>query len=313
MRKHRRFVLGAAVLALALTAAACGSGGDDSGEDPNNDDAGEGQTAITIGVSGAFAENQVVAEMYAQVLEQNGYDVTRELDIESRDVGNTALESGDIDLKPEYTGPELLAFDETGDASGTPGEVAQRLANAAADKGLDIYDISPANSTNVFVSTPEVISQNNLSNLSSLAGPAADLSLGAPPDCPTNPFCAPGLKKVYGVEFADIRKLDFGGPKTVAALKSGAVQVGVLFSLDPTIGDEGLVILPDDKQMVAVGNFVPIVRQDVSSPALQALLDPVTTSLTDEDMVSMVDRIQNDHEDVEDVASDYLAEKSLVS
>ena len=70
---------------------------------------------IVVGVSGAFAENQVVAEMYAQVLEADGYTVTRELDIADRAVGNEALAAGEIDLKPEYTGFDLPLYDETGD------------------------------------------------------------------------------------------------------------------------------------------------------------------------------------------------------
>ena len=115
MRKHRMFVLGASLLALALFASACGdSGGDDTG-DTSTRRAAEPKGEMTIGVSGAFAENQVVAEMYAQVLEADGYTVTRELDIENREIGNEALESGDIDLKPEYTGFELRLWDPRGD------------------------------------------------------------------------------------------------------------------------------------------------------------------------------------------------------
>ena len=91
MRRHRMFVLGASLLAAALFVGACGSGGDDT------EAAGGGTTAsapargdITVGVSGAFPENQLVAEMYAQVLENAGYTVGRELDIDSREVGNAA-------------------------------------------------------------------------------------------------------------------------------------------------------------------------------------------------------------------------------
>ena len=66
---------------------------------------------LTVGVSGAFAENQLVAEMYAQVLENAGYTVNRELDLATREVGDAALEAGEIDLKPEYTGFELGFWD----------------------------------------------------------------------------------------------------------------------------------------------------------------------------------------------------------
>ena len=311
MRKHRRLVLGATLLALALTAAACGSGGDDSGNDGDGGDTAP-KGDITVGVSGAFAESQLVAEMYAQVLEDAGWTVTRELDIESRDVGNAALESGEIDLKPEYLGYELPTLDPDADTSGTPEEVAPRLQEAAQANGLTTYAFSPANSTNVFVVTQDTADEYSLTDMSSLAGPAGDLTLGAPPDCPKRDFCEPGLKKVYGIEFAEVRPLDFGGPKTVAALKSGAVQVGLLFSLASSIEDNGFVPLEDDENLQVAGNFVPLVREDVASAELGTLLDSVTTTLTDENMREMVARVELDKEDVEDVSTDYLQQEGLL-
>ncbi len=57
----------------------------------------ERNDVIVVGVSGAFAENQIVAEMYAQVLEHAGYTVERQLDLRSREVSQNALEAGAID------------------------------------------------------------------------------------------------------------------------------------------------------------------------------------------------------------------------
>src|SRR5512134_427251 len=114
MRKHRMLVLGAGLLALALLASSCGdSGGGDTGGGATDTGTGsvEPKGDLTVGVSGAFTENQLVAEMYAQVLESAGYTVTRELELASRDVSDAALESGEIDLKPEYTGFELGFWD----------------------------------------------------------------------------------------------------------------------------------------------------------------------------------------------------------
>jgi osmoprotectant transport system substrate-binding protein len=310
MRKHRRLVLGAGTLALALFAVACGSGGD------GDEGAGDGATAanrgeVTVGVSGAFAENQLVAEMYAQVLENAGYTVSRELDIAARDVSDTALLNGKIDLKPEYTGYELPSFDKKAATNGAPEEVAQSLADAVAAEGLVTYAISPANSTNVFVTTPEKAQQYNLTDMSSLAPVADQLVLGAPPECPKQDFCLPGLRKTYGIEFAEFRPLDIGGPKTVAAVKSGAVDVGELFSLDPNIASNGFTVLTDDKNLQAAGNFVPLVRQEVASEELGQLLDGVTTKLTDENMRDMVGQVLNEKRDVADVASEFLTSQGL--
>jgi osmoprotectant transport system substrate-binding protein len=299
------FVLGAGLLALALFASACSdSGGDDTGGDSSPSSEPKGN--ITVGVSGAFAENQLVAEMYAQVLEANGYTVSRELNLENREIGDQALESGDIDLKPEYTGFELGFWDPNATTNGSPEEVAGTLADVAAERGLVTYGISPANSTNVFVTLPATAEERSLTDLSSVAPVSGELTLGAPADCPDQPFCIPGLKDVYGIEFGEVRPLDPGGKKTVAALDSGAVDIAEFFSLDPTITDKGYVVLTDDQNLQANGNFVPLVRDAVASEELGALLDSVTTTLTDENMRDMVGQVQNEQRELGDVASEYL-------
>jgi osmoprotectant transport system substrate-binding protein len=310
MRKHRSIVLGAALLALATFASACASGGDDEPGGSPGGDADKG--TIVVGVSGAFPENQVVAEMYAQVLEAAGYEVERELDLESRDVGNAALESGDIDLKPEYLAYELPTLDEEADATGTAEEVAPRLQAAAEENGYTTYAYSPANSTNAFVVTPETADELGLATVSDLAPVAPDLTLGGPPECPERPFCLVGLEEVYGVEFGEFRPLDFGGPQTVAALENGAIDVALLFSLDPTISDKGWISLEDDMELQAAGNFVGVIRSDVNNEEVTGLIDGVTTSLTTEGMLELIRRIAIDGEDTAEVATDYLTQQGLL-
>jgi osmoprotectant transport system substrate-binding protein len=316
MRNHRSIVLGAALLALALLAGACASGGDDEPTDGSPSAAGteteEPKGSLTVGVSAAFAENEVVAEMYAQVLENAGYMVSREFNLDSRDVGDAALLEGEIDLKPEYLAYELPTLDPEADATGTPDEVAARLQEAAEANGLTTYAYSPANSTNAFVVTSETAEELGVASMSDLAAVSGDLVLGGPPDCAKRDFCIKGLSDVYGIEFAELRPLDFGGPLTVEALRAGAIDVGLLFSLDPTIYSEGWVILEDDQGLQPAGNFVPLVRQDVDSDELRAVLDPVTESLTDENMLDLVGRIVIDEEDIAEVATSHLEDAGLL-
>ena len=86
----------------------------------------------------------------------------------------------------------------------------------------------------------------------------------------------------------------------------------MLFSLDPTIQDKGYVVLTDDENLQANGNFIPVVREEVASEELGALLDGVTTTLTDENMREMVGQILNDKRDVADVAEEYLTNAGIL-
>ena len=309
MRKPRKLVLGAALLAAGMTLAACGSGGgSNSGGTPSSSPKG----TITIGVSGPYAENQLVAEMYAQVLEKAGYTVKRQLDLGSREVSDTALFSGQIDLKPEYLAFELPKLDPNADTKGTPEQLFPRVQQAAQAKNLVALQFSPANSTNVFVVTPETATSKNLSTMSSLAPVASTLVFGAPPDCKTNFACEQGLKEVYGITFKEIKSLDFGGPQTVAAIESGAVDVGELFSLDPTITTKGWKVLEDDKDLQPAGNFFPLVRSDKVTDDLTNLLNSVTTKLTTDGMLALVGKVQVDKEDVKAVATQFLKDNGLL-
>jgi osmoprotectant transport system substrate-binding protein len=309
MRRPRKLVLGAALLALGLVLAACGSGEDE------NPPAGGGQTpkgTIKVGVSGPFAENQLVAEMYAQVLENAGYTVERQLDLGSREVSDAALFSGEIDLKPEYLAYELPKLDENADTTGTAEVVYPRVQQAAESKDLTALQYSPANSTNVFVVTPETQQEHGLTNMSSLAPVSGDLVFGGPPDCKTNYACEQGLKEVYGIEFQSIKSLDFGGPQTVAAIESGAVDVGELFSLSSVITEKGWVVLEDDKELQPAGNFVPLIRNDVLTDEIATLINGVTTQLTTDEMLALVVRVEIDKEDVAAVATDFLTQNGLL-
>ena len=315
MRRSRTLVLGATVLVLAVLAGACSSGGDDTGGQPSDSGASTAPAAkgdLIVGVSGAFPENQLVAEMYAQVLEDAGYTVERQLDLGTRQLSNKALFSGEIDIKPEYLGFELPELDPEADTTGSAEEIAAQLGPLLEAEGVKLLDFSPANSTNAFIVTPETAESLGVSTMSDLAPIAGDLTLGGPPECTENALCIPGLKKAYGIEFGDFKPLDFGGAQTVAAIDAGAVDVGLLFSLDPTIEDKGWVVLADDQELQAAGNFAGVIRDDATNDEIEGLLNGITTSLTDEGMRVIVARVAIDKEDVADVATDYLQEQGLL-
>jgi osmoprotectant transport system substrate-binding protein len=144
---------------------------DEQGLIPSGGDGG-GAT-ITVGVSGAFAESQIVAEMYAQVLEAAGYTVKRQMDLASREVSDKALESGDIDIKPEYLGSELVFLDPNAETSGDPAAEAALLAPLLEQKDHAVLlDYAAANDTNSFVVTGETAQTYALEKVSDLANPA---------------------------------------------------------------------------------------------------------------------------------------------
>ena len=304
MRRSRSYVLGAALLAFGLVLGACGSGGDDDEAAGGGEEKGQ----ITVG-DDSFAESQIVAEMYAQVLEDAGYEVDRK-STTSREIRLPAMESGEIDVAPEYLATLVSVLDEKAGRVSDPQEAVDLLNDELlTDMGLTVLEPSEAVDTNVFVVTQDLAEK--YTTLSDLAPDAGDLTLGGPEECPTRPYCIPGLKDVYGIEFGGFEPLAYGAA-TVEALKQEEVDVALLFSTDGTIGAENLVVLEDDKGLQAADNITPLVSEEVLDGEVEELLNAASALLTTENVTELNGRVNVDQEDPADVAAEFLEENGLL-
>jgi osmoprotectant transport system substrate-binding protein len=141
---------------------------------------------------------------------------------------------------------------------------------------------------------------------------ASTLTLGGPPECPTRAFCAVGLNDTYGVVFGSFKPLDVGGPLTVAALDSGAIDVGLLFSTSSVISANGWVVLEDDKHLQQADNIAPVVREEVVNDEITGLLNAISAALTSENITGLNKQVEIDKEDAADVAGAFLDEQGLL-
>lgn len=306
MRRSRSYVLGAALLAFGLVLGACGSGGDDEGAAGGGE--GEEKGQVTVG-DDSFAESQIVAEMYAQVLEDAGYEVDRK-STKSREVRLPAMESGEIDVAPEYLASLISVLDPKAGRVSDAGEAVGMLNDdLLTDQGLQVLEPSEAIDTNIFAVTQETAEK--YTTLSDLAEDAGDLTLGAPAECPERPYCIPGLKEVYGIEFGKFEPLEYGAA-TVESLKQGAIDVALLFSTDGTVEREGFVVLEDDKGLQAADNITPLVNEEVLDGEVEELLNAVSAALTTDTMTELNARVNVDLEDPADVAAEFLEENGLL-
>lgn len=148
------------------------------------------------------------------------------------------------------------------------------------------------------------------------SGPAISttLVLGGPPECPQRPFCLKGLQDVYGLKFADFKPLDAGGPITVEALKTGQVQVGLLFTSDPAIATNGFVLLQDDKHLQLADNLIPVVRAKIldASPEVGDLFNAIVAKLGQAELTKLNKAVTVDGVDPAVAAKDWLTTNGLL-
>ncbi len=311
MRIPRWLALGASSLVLF---SACSTGGG-STQAPA---ASTAPPPIKIG-SDAFYEARLVGEIYAQVLEANGYTVERNLGLGARDVTSPAIESGQIDLKPEYLGSGVGFYDPskpTGDAETNATELQAVLETKGG--GITVLGYSPGEDTNAFVVREDTATERNLSTISDLAAVAGELKWGLPPECVTNPLCGGALKDAYGidVETLDVTPLAACDAPIAEALNAGSIDVAELCSTQPAIEQFGFVLLEDDKDTQPADNIAPIVRNDyleqVDAEAFQALLDEATDKLTTEELTKLGVEVAVEQKDVAEVATAWLTEQGLL-
>jgi osmoprotectant transport system substrate-binding protein len=307
MRIFRNRVIGASMLAVALVAAACSSGDDSSQQDG---------TPIVIG-SANFGESELIAEIYAQKLEAEGFTVERKFNTGSREIYATALESGEIHLVPEYVGSALsyLGGTPTSDTDATTTDLIAAWESA----GVTVLEPAPAQDKNGFVVTSEMADSLGLVKVSDLSGANGTLVLGGPPECPEREFCLIGLETVYGLTFVEFKPLDAGGPLTVEALKAGAdnggIDVGLLFTTDGVITSEGFVLLEDDEGLQPAENVIPataIVIVDEYGSAYTDALNEISAALTTEALTRMNQAVGYDGEDLVEVATQWLTDNGLL-
>ena len=314
MRKNRTLALGAALLALVVSACAPGGGSSPATSDGAPDESTAAGGSVTIGSQG-FYESQLMAEIYAQALEANGYTVERNLGIGTREQTYPALTSGQIDMMPEYIG-SLTTFLE-GEASGDPAETASVLADLIGAEGLTLLDYTPAQDQNAFVVRSETAEELGLETMSDLAEHATELVWGLPPECETNPLCAGALEDSYGITFADleIEPLAACDAPIATALNDGVVDVAELCSTQPDIERFGFVRLDDDMQTQPAENIAPIISQeklDELGNGFADVLNAVSAAMTTEDLTSLGVQVAVEQRDAAEVATEWLTDMGLI-
>jgi osmoprotectant transport system substrate-binding protein len=259
--------------------------------------------SITIG-SADFSESQLVATIYSQALQDAGVDVTERLNIGTREVYIAAVQDGSIDLVPDYAG-SLLKHLNADSESATTEEVLAELETALPED-LVMGEASDAQNKGVIVVRSETADEFDLSSVADLAEYNDQFSLGTNPEYMERWTGAIGMEELYGVKFADNAMLDAGGPLTMSAITSGQVDVAYLFSTDPGITANDLVVLEDEKAVFGTENILPILRSDVASDAVLEVLNAVSAALTTEHLIEMNTEAATGKA-LSDIASEWLA------
>jgi len=298
-RRTRAGLAAAALFSTAIALTACGSS--DPLDTPSESSA---DGTIVIG-SQAYYSNEIIAEIYAQALEDAGFTVERQFNIGQRDAYLPELESGAITLFPEYSG-NLLQYFEPDTEARSPEDVYAALADALPDN-LTVLDQATASDQDSYTVTKAFADEYSLASIEDLANVTVPLTLGGPPELEERPYGPTGLKDTYGIDVA----FSATGDTTVEDLVAGTVNVANVFTADPRIQTDDLVVLEDPKSLFLASNVVPLVNADVADD-IADVINAISAKLTPEGLVALNVPSTVDEESTPDIAKNWLTENGLL-
>ncbi|MFD4834158.1 ABC transporter substrate-binding protein [Streptomyces uncialis] len=314
---NRRAAPAAVLALLCLTAGGCAGGPSLETRDAVSASPGDNKNLV-VGSAG-FTESDVLAQMYALLLKDAGYS-TRTLTVANRELYEPALESGQIDVVPEYaaTFADWLNAKANGpDAppAGSPDltTTMDNLRRLATPRGLTVLDPGRAVDQNAFAVAASYAREHRLKNLSDLGRSGLKVRLAAGDECVKRPYCEPGLKKVYGIDITGIDPKGVGTTQAKKAVQSGQDQMVLTTTTDATLSQFGLVILADDKHLQNADYIVPVVnRSRAGGAGPTKALDKLNKVLTTADLASLNQQIDSWRRLPQDVARTYLEDKGLL-
>ncbi|CAH1044761.1 ABC transporter substrate-binding protein [Halomonas sp. TD01] len=262
-------------------------------------------------------EGAVLGELIIQTLERGGVPTEDRLQLGGTSVVRSALEAGEIDLYPEYTGNGAFFFDMTDSPVWNSAEDAyQTVKERDVAQGLVWLEPASANNTWAMSIRKDVATANGLTTLVDLAdylNDGGEFKFAASAEFVESAQALPAFQDAYGFELNDDQLLVLSGGNTAATMRAAAQQTSgvngaMTYGTDGGLSALGLVVLEDNKGVQPVYQPSPVVRAEVleTYPEIETLLNDVFTTL---DLVTL----QTLNADVavngfspDQVASDYL-------
>lgn len=298
MKRKNVWMLISILILTAVLVSACGSSGS--------------QTPIKVG-SKDFTEQFIIGEMYALVLEEAGFNVERKLNLGGTPVAQAAMESGEIDLYPEYTGTGLLTVLKLPVESDREAVYKSVYDGYLAQYNFLWLDPSPMNNTQAIAMQRARAEELGIVTMSDMAAKADQLVMVGPPEFQEREDGLPGIKAVYGdFTLKEYKSVDAG--LRYQALVEDQADITVAFGTDGEISAYDLVLLEDDKAMFPPYQVAPVVRKEIidAFPEVETALNTLSALLTDGVMQELNYEVSGKQREPSEVAREFLVQAGLI-
>ncbi len=274
---------------------------------------GNDQDPVVV-ASKPHAEQYIIAEMISILIEEHSdIPVERNFGIGGGTSNiHPAMLSGEIDIYPEYTGTSWM-FVLNEDLIEDPIELYDATKAAYEEefelKWLELYGF---NNTYALAIDEDIAAEYGIHTYSDLAEASGEIIFGAEYDFYERDDGFDALAEKYGFDFQREVELDIG--LKYQAIEQGEVDVINAFSTDGLLGAYNLRVLEDDQFFFPSYFAGTVIRMETLEkyPELEEILNRLAGSISDEEMIDMNYRVEEENEDPEAVAREFLEEKGLI-
>ncbi len=271
------------------------------------------QDEVVIG-SKTFAESRILAELMAQMLEvHTDLGVVRRFGLNGTMVCFEAIDSGQLDIYPEYTGTGVITILKRSGDFRSPLRtflVAQR----GFKKDYDLIWLSPFgfNNTYVMAVREEYAKEHSLETIGDLKKVENEIRAGVSHEFLNRPDGFPGLSKSYGINFPRASGIEHG--LAYQAIGNGKIDLIDGFSTDGELLRYKLKGLEDNKNFFPPYQAAPLVRGDIlrSHPEIGTVLNRLAFKIDDKTMQKLNYMVQEEDRSIPNVVSEFLLEKGLI-
>jgi osmoprotectant transport system substrate-binding protein len=316
-----RPLLCGAACAAALSLAACGGGGSEHALAATSQSTtttqttpppGAGRPTIRVGDKN-YTEQFILGELYYEALLAQGFSVQLNKNIGPPEVTWQALQTGRLDLYPEYLNvwnESIAGYKQSFSTEGSAYVAAQRFALA---HGLELLNPTPFSDTSAIGVTVGYADQNHLRTIGDLFKVERTLTFGAPPQFQQDSHGLPALEQAYGFQPAAFKALEIG--QQYSALDHYTVQAADLNTTDGELTTGNYALLRDPEKVFGVGNIVPVVSAQVigtEGPVFEATINRVSSLLTLSNIRALNSAVDIAGHDPATVAKQFLIDHGVI-
>ncbi len=261
-----------------------------------------------------FTEEFIVGNMYKLMLEQAGAKVDYKENLGGTPVCQAAMQKGDIDLYPEYTGTGLATVLKQPTIGLSAQQTYDQVAKGYKDQFNFVWlDPAPMNDTQALAMTQAGSQKFGIKTISDMVAKADQLTMIGPPEFQTREDGIPGIMKTYG-DFKLKKYIPVDPGLKYQGLTNGQADVAVAFGTDGHIAADNLVVLQDNKNLFPISQITPVVRQQAldATAGIKAVLNAVSPLLTDKVMSTLNYEVDGKKREPAAVAMEFLTAQGLL-